>query len=133
MSHRILLAEDDPATRDGYVEFLSECGYMVNAVSDGRQAMRAIQRRPPDALVTDLNMPHLDGLALAAQMRGQPRTRAIPIVALTGDLTPARSRQAQALSVTIILKPCSPAHLQAELARLLGNGANGTNGTSAAS
>jgi CheY-like chemotaxis protein len=119
MSHRILLAEDDPATREGYVEFLSECGYSVAAVIDGREALRSIQRQPPDALVTDLNMPHLDGLALAARMRERPRTRAIPIVALTGDLTPGRSRQAQALNVTIILKPCTPAHLQAELARLL--------------
>lgn len=128
MAHRILLAEDDPATRAGYVEFLSECGYAVDAVTDGREALHAIQRQPPNALVTDLNMPHLDGLALAAQIREQPRTRSIPIVALTGDLTPARSRQAQALGVTIILKPCSPMHLRAELARLMGNGQPGRNG-----
>jgi CheY-like chemotaxis protein len=121
MAHRILLAEDDRATREGYLELLSACGYTVSAVADGQEALRAVRQEAPDAVVTDLNMPRLDGLALASEIREQPGPiRSIPILALTGDLTPARSRQAMALGITLILKPCSPAHLQAELTRLLG-------------
>jgi CheY-like chemotaxis protein len=125
MARQILLAEDDRATREGYLELLSACGYDVLAVADGEEALRAVRQHAPDALVTDLNMPLLDGLALASEIREEPGpVRSIPILALTGDVTPARSRQALALGITLILKPCSPAHLQAELTRLLGGRAS---------
>ncbi len=79
---RILLADDNADMRD-YLRRLLGAQYQVEAVADGAQALAAIQRDPPDLVLADVMMPVLDGFALVAQLRGDPRTAALPIMLLS--------------------------------------------------
>ncbi len=78
---RILIAEDDRSVRDSLVLALGVEGYEVEAVNDGAQALEAVARREPDAIVLDIMMPILDGLTVCRRLRaGKCRT---PILMLT--------------------------------------------------
>lgn len=61
---KILIAEDDRSNRATLLELLDTMGYEVNAVADGQQAIQAFANDKYDLVITDLRMPHLDGLEL---------------------------------------------------------------------
>lgn len=82
-SWHILVAEDDPAIRANLARLLRLEGYCVSTAADGLAAMAAVESEPPDLLISDLMMPGLDGLALLAWLRAQPRTARLPVVLLT--------------------------------------------------
>jgi two-component system response regulator MprA len=71
MSGRILLAEDDRATREALVRALELEGWEVRAVPDGAAALAEFDRDRPDLLVLDLMMPNVDGLAVCKQLRAR--------------------------------------------------------------
>lgn len=66
---RVLLVDDDPAMRRLLCHWLEQAGYRVEQASDGEQALAAIQSQCPEFLVTDWEMPHLDGLELCRRVR----------------------------------------------------------------
>jgi CheY-like chemotaxis protein len=116
----VLLVEDDPQAREGYAEFLEIGGFRVNQADSAEQALAKALERPPDAVVTDIALPGRDGFALAAALRGQPRTHEIPIVAITAYWATDATDRARRSGITAILsKPCQPEHLIAELQRVL--------------
>src|SRR5262245_13305231 len=63
---------------------LGRAGYEVQCAGNGREGWEAIQRRKPDILVTDLQMPQMDGFQLARKVRENPATCDLPIIMLTG-------------------------------------------------
>ena len=77
----ILIAEDDPGVRTSLTRALSFQGYEVTAVNDGAQALDAIARRVPDAVILDVSMPHVDGLTACRMIR--EKHRHLPILMLT--------------------------------------------------
>jgi chemotaxis protein histidine kinase CheA/ActR/RegA family two-component response regulator len=90
---RVLIADDSRSIREALSLILQQGGFAVEAVPDGWDAWDLLQDRPFDALVTDLEMPRLDGLELIARVRGTPALEALPIVAVssrTADATRAR-------------------------------------------
>lgn len=80
---RVLVADDNADMRDYLVRLLRHDGYDVEAVTDGRQALDAIRTALPDMVISDVMMPKLDGLALVAALRSDPRTAAVPVVLLS--------------------------------------------------
>ena len=70
-STRILLVDDDPAIQRLLRRWLEKAGYLVQAVSDGRQAMHMIQENTPQLLITDWQMPEFDGVTLCQWLRQQ--------------------------------------------------------------
>jgi diguanylate cyclase (GGDEF)-like protein len=66
---RVLLVDDDPAMLRLLARWLERAGYRVGQAADGRQALEAIEAQCPDFLVTDWEMPHLDGLELCRRVR----------------------------------------------------------------
>ena len=78
---RILLAEDDRAVRDAVDRALRGAGYQVQAVADGQAALEGARSPGPDALVLDLGLPLIDGLAVCRQLRGEGSR--VPILVLT--------------------------------------------------
>jgi len=80
---RVLLADDNADMRDYLTRLLRERGWAVEAVADGRAALRAARERVPDLILTDVMMPGLDGLELLAALRDDVRTHAIPVVLLS--------------------------------------------------
>lgn len=78
---RLLVAEDDVGTRTGLAEFLREEGYVVDEASNGQVAWSIVQVRPPDLVLTDLDMPNLGGSELIGRVRAlYPR---LPIAVLS--------------------------------------------------
>ncbi|WP_446209670.1 ATP-binding protein [Micromonospora sp. IBSANI012] len=80
---RILVADDNADMRAYLARLLTAQGWRVDTVGDGRQALDAIRRDPPDLVLTDVMMPELDGFALVRTLRGKPDTRALPVVVLS--------------------------------------------------
>jgi two-component system, OmpR family, response regulator MprA len=80
MPGRVLLAEDDRATRESIVRALELEGYAVEAVGDGAAALEAIDGSPPDLLVLDLMMPNVDGLSVCRRLRSRRNRTPILIV-----------------------------------------------------
>ncbi|MGH7320868.1 MAG: sigma-54-dependent transcriptional regulator [Candidatus Rokuibacteriota bacterium] len=82
MAHRILVADDEEASRQGLRALLTGWGYDVEDASDGRQALEKAAASLPAVVVTDLVMPHLDGLGLLKAL--QEEVPFTPIIILTG-------------------------------------------------
>ena len=78
---RILAVEDEPEVLDLLRAMLVHAGHSVFGAASGREALALFAREPVDLVITDLGMPGLTGLALAAELK---RQRAVPIVLLTG-------------------------------------------------
>jgi CheY-like chemotaxis protein len=82
---RILLAEDNPINRHLAITLLEEAGHSVVAVSDGAQALAALERERFDLMLMDVQMPELDGFAATAALRARERSSGahIPVIAMT--------------------------------------------------
>lgn len=116
----VLVAEDDPHALSGYLEFLGRSGFVASGTSNGTDALESALQTVPDIVVTDIMMPGLDGFALAAALRADSRTRHVPVVGMTGHWTTEMQNEAQRAGFSaMLLKPCLPAHLLAEVERVL--------------
>jgi CheY-like chemotaxis protein len=116
----VLVAEDDPNALSGYVEFLNTAGFVASGCASGGEALTSALDHLPDIVVTDIAMPGLDGFSLAAALRGEPRTKHVPILGLTAHWTPEIQNDAHKAGFSaMLLKPCLPAHLLAEIERVL--------------
>jgi putative two-component system response regulator len=81
---RILLVDDDPIVRQVLARMLRAEGYHDLAhASSGEEALELVQAKPPDLILLDVMLPGLDGYDLAARIKGDPATRAIPIIMMT--------------------------------------------------
>src|SRR5690606_24768589 len=82
-SARVLLADDNADMRGYVTRLLEGAGYEVHAVSDGAAALSAAFERPPDIVLSDVMMPKLDGFELLRALRGDERTRGMPVMLLS--------------------------------------------------
>ncbi len=81
---RILIADDNVDLTESFTEILSSGGHEVEVVHDGEAAVRAARARVPDIALLDIGMPKLDGYQVARQLRADPLTQGIHLVAITG-------------------------------------------------
>ncbi len=81
--YRLLLAEDSPFFRQMIANYLASAGYEVETACDGEEAWEKLQKERFDALITDIEMPRLNGLELAKRIRADTRLAELPIMALT--------------------------------------------------
>jgi two-component system cell cycle response regulator DivK len=111
-SRLVLFIDDCAATRLLYQHVLVGAGYRVLLAGDGREGVAQAITNKPDLIVTDLDMPVMDGFEAARQLRRTPRTQTIPIVVLTGS--PSRHclvRAHEAGCDAYLTKPCPPRKL----------------------
>ena len=80
---RILVADDSPVTRELLVEIVRSAGFQVESAEDGAAALRSIVAAPPDLVLTDLEMPELDGIGLTRAVRADPNLHDLPVVLIT--------------------------------------------------
>jgi CheY-like chemotaxis protein len=117
----VLIVEDDLSTRLLYREYLSRCGFRIVDAHNGHQALAKVYEVHPDAVLTDLAVPGLDGFQFSRVLQQSAVTRSIPILAVTGHSEyldqPDRLRQAGIAEV--LSKPCSPDLIVQALRRLL--------------
>jgi CheY-like chemotaxis protein len=84
----ILIAEDDPLNRVLLATYLEEAGYRVGVASNGMQALKLIREGMPDLVITDVNMPEMNGLELCRRLRAHHKLARIPIIMLSGLTEP---------------------------------------------
>ena len=87
MATRILIVEDDPDIAALVARYLDKAGFVTERVASGREALQTIAARPPELLVLDLMLPHVDGLEVCRLLRANETTAAIPIIMLTARAT----------------------------------------------
>jgi two-component system chemotaxis response regulator CheY len=85
MSARILVVEDSPSMRKLVRDTLESAGYEVWESSDGREGLHVLPEVHPDLVITDVNMPELDGIGFVREMRTQADHRLTPVVILTTE------------------------------------------------
>ncbi len=85
MNKQIMTVDDSSSIRQMVSFTLKEAGYGVVEAVDGKDALAKIQANTVDMLITDLNMPNLDGIGLIKEVRKNPDTRFIPIIMLTTE------------------------------------------------
>ena len=122
---RVLIADDNADMREYLARLLRTAGYDVDTVTDGRQALQAARADLPALVVSDVMMPDLDGLALVAALRNDPRTAPVPVLLLSARAGQEASIEGlQAGADDYLVKPFAAADLLArvraniELARL---------------
>lgn len=112
MSIEILAVDDSRTMRDMIRLALSPAGFTVHTADDGVHGIEVLDGIEPDAIITDINMPRMDGFGFIDAVRGQDKHRATPILVLTTEAAPelkARARNAGATGW--IVKPFDPTKL----------------------
>ncbi len=124
MPHSILFCDDEPhILRAAEFKFL-KAGYEVRTAGDGEEGWELIRRQVPDMLITDCQMPRLDGPGLIARLRAHEETRELPVVMLTAKGFELSHRElAERWNVLAILpKPFSPRGLLECVEQVLATG-----------
>jgi two-component system cell cycle response regulator DivK len=116
----VLIVEDDPETRHFYSLALADGGFRTDEAHNGFQALEKALSAIPDLILTDIAVPGMDGIELCRRLRGDERTSAVPVLAITGYSDrryPARAIDAGADHV--LAKPCETDVLVREARRLI--------------
>jgi two-component system cell cycle response regulator DivK len=113
MPKKVLVVEDDMDNRRIVVKVLSVEGYRVIEAADGVQALARVREEPPDLILMDLALPNMDGWEATRQLKLDPATREIPVVALTAFAMRGDEEQARAAGCDDYLpKPVRPAAIR---------------------
>ena len=130
----VLVVEDYQDAREMYAAYLQFSGFDVAEAANGVDAVAKTRELLPDIVLMDLALPQMDGWEATRQLKGDPATRHIPIVALTGHALAGHAEGArQAGCDAFVTKPCLPDALVAEIRRLLDRpGSAGDNSRDAA-
>ena len=116
----VLLVDDYADAREMYGFYLARRGYRIEEAADGHEALAKALGLAPDIILMDLSLPGIDGWELARILKGDLRTAAIPIIALTAHaLNGEQERALDAGCDAFVTKPCLPQMLAAELERVL--------------
>jgi two-component system chemotaxis response regulator CheY len=117
-----ILAVDDSASMRQMVSFtLQTAGYEVIEACDGQEALERLKGQSVSLVITDLNMPRLDGIGLIRAVRGLAGCRFVPILMLTTESQAERKAEGKAAGATgWIVKPFRPEQLVAVVKKVLG-------------
>ncbi len=112
MRKRILTVDDSKTMRDMVSFTLKGAGFEVVEAEDGAKALDLLTRTAVDAIITDINMPNMDGVTLVQRLRAQQRFKATPILILTTEGGADKKAQGRSAGATgWIVKPFAPEKL----------------------
>lgn len=112
MAKVVLTVDDSKTIRDMVAFALRGAGYEVCEAEDGVKAIALLDGRSVDLIITDVNMPNMDGIALIRNLRADPKFRALPILLLTTESDPAKKAEGRAAGATgWLVKPFVPEKL----------------------
>ncbi|MBB5220231.1 two-component system chemotaxis response regulator CheY [Amaricoccus macauensis] len=119
---RMVLAIDDSRTmRELIAASLVPAGYDVHVAQDGEDGVAALETITPDIILTDINMPRLDGFGVIAAVRRSDAHRATPVLVITTESAPELKARARAAGATgWIVKPFEADALVAAVRRVMG-------------
>jgi CheY-like chemotaxis protein len=100
---RVLVVDDSLSVRRAVASLLEDQGYEVALARDGLEAVKSLEASRPDVLLTDLEMPNMNGLELAAHVRANAALSALPVIMITSRSMDKHRRQALAAGVSAYL------------------------------
>lgn len=116
----VLTVDDSRTMRDMLRHCLSHAGYAVIEAVDGEDGLAVLARQRPDAIISDINMPRLDGFGFIERVRADHTFRTIPILVLTTESDEAKKARARAAGASgWIVKPFEPTRLVTALTRVI--------------
>lgn len=116
----VLVVDDVAHGREIFAEYLEFRGFRVATAADGLEALDKAFELLPDVILMDLSLPQLDGWEATKRLKGDDRTRTIPIIALTAHALASAHEKAMAAGCdSVVTKPCVPRDLEAEVRRQL--------------
>jgi two-component system chemotaxis response regulator CheY len=112
VAKRIIAVDDSKTMREMVSVTLRSAGFEVTVAEDGQKALSILRGAQIDLVITDLNMPNLDGISLIRALRADPQHRVVPILMLTTEQDPARKAEGRAAGATgWLVKPFNPEKL----------------------
>jgi CheY-like chemotaxis protein len=118
--HHILVIEDDAPRLLFTCTALERAGHTVAGAASAEDARRLLERRRPDLILMDLILPGIDGVQFTRELKADPRTSRVPILALTGQAMPLYERLARDAGCEgFLLKVGSPSVLSAQVSDFL--------------
>lgn len=112
MGKKALTVDDSKTMRDMVTYTLKNVGFEVIEAADGQQALNVLNGQKVDVIITDLNMPVMDGLTLIRQLRAKPEYKFTPILMLTTESDETKKNEGKSAGATgWIVKPFNPEKL----------------------
>ncbi len=109
---RIMVVDDSNITRKMITSVLAQAGYSIDNADNGAQALEKLFQSPCDLIITDMNMPQMDGMELLSHLRHDPHYRSAPIIVLSSNSGPEEIKRAtQAGANLYLIKPTPPEKL----------------------
>ncbi len=121
MSLCAIAIDDSPLFRELIAGALRQAGFKVLEAENGQQGLDLVSQNKTDVVVTDLNMPVLDGMAMTQQLRENAETCGIPVIMVSTEATQQRRAEGRRVGVTgWIAKPFEPERLIGAVRRVCG-------------
>ena len=121
MGKTIMTVDDSASVRQMVSFTLRDAGFEVIEAVDGRDAMKKLGATPVHMMITDLNMPNLDGIGLIRSLRANPAYKGVPIIMLTTESQESRKLEGKAAGATgWIVKPFTMQQILAVVKRMVG-------------
>ncbi len=115
----VLVVDDDADAREMYEVVLGDAGFRVESAENGIDAIAKARALQPRLILMDLSLPSMDGREAGRQLKEEPATRPIPIVALSGMPIDTNDSEGGMFAASL-MKPCFPDDLVAAVRRLVG-------------
>lgn len=120
MGKHILIVDDSASIRQMVEHTLTTGGYQVTAASDGQEALNLCQKQKYDCVLTDQNMPRMDGLTLIKNLRGMASYGRTPILVLTTEASDDMKAKGRSAGATgWMVKPFNPENLLQVAAKVM--------------
>src|SRR3954463_16540462 len=121
MTRTILTVDDSTSMRQMVKATLQSAGYGVVEAADGQEALEFARANAVDLVISDVNMPRMDGITLVSQLRSLPGYRLTPLLLLTTESSQEKKQEGKRAGATgWIVKPFNPAQLLTTLDKLFG-------------
>jgi len=121
MAKTILVVDDSLSMRQLVKMSLTSAGHTVIEACDGRDALSKLGGQKINLIISDVNMPNLDGIGLVKAVKARPEYRFMPIIMLTTESEQSKKAEGQAAGAKAwIVKPFQPQQLLAAVEKLLG-------------
>jgi len=117
---KILLVDDSATILMSMSGILTKAGYAVETANGGAMALQKVAGFAPDLVITDLNMPGMDGITLIGTLKKQPALRFKPMLMLTTETQTSKRQEAKAAGATgWLVKPVQPDQLLGVIQKLI--------------
>lgn len=120
MAKTILVVDDSSAVRESVAFTLEQAGYSVVQAQDGQDGVNKAAASKPDMIITDVNMPNLDGIGLVRKVREDPANKFLPIIILTTEAQKTKMDEGKEAGATgWIVKPFDAEKLLAVVKKVM--------------